>query len=108
MSERITTANLRGLVAQIEARADALGIIETNRGERLVLDEGSITYGRAFRLHSTGWEGDSGHSDPFHLGSGYLGSTKREAWLSLRALLYGMTEASRPRRRSATFGQVTR
>jgi hypothetical protein len=55
---------------------------------KIVLDKGSKTYGRAYRLYSTGYAGNSGYSDkPLYLGDGYLGLTKREAYLSLRAIL---------------------
>lgn len=57
------------------------------RFPHLVLDEGSATYGRAWRLNATGGTRyRTGHSDPLHLGSGYLGSTKAEAMRCLRGL----------------------
>ena len=53
-----------------------------------LLDKGSKTNGRAYRLYTTGYANNSGWSDkPLHLGDGYLGITKREAYLSLRAIL---------------------
>ena len=55
---------------------------------KIVLDKGSKQFGRAYRLYSTGYAGNSGYSDkPLYLGDGYLGLTKREAYLSLRAIL---------------------
>ena len=55
---------------------------------KVVLDKGSKTNGRAYRLYTAGYASNSGWSDkPLHLGDGYLGLTKREAYLSLRAIL---------------------
>ena len=55
---------------------------------KVLLDKGSKTNGRAYRLYTTGYANNSGWSDkPLHLGDGYLGLTKREAYLSLRAIL---------------------
>jgi hypothetical protein len=55
---------------------------------KVVLDKGSKQFGRAYRLYTAGYAGNSGYSDkPLHLGDGYLGLTKREAYLSLRAIL---------------------
>ena len=55
---------------------------------KVLLDKGSKTNGRAYRLYTTGYANNSGWSDkPLHLGDGYLGITKREAYLSLRAIL---------------------
>ena len=52
------------------------------------LDEGSATYGRAWRLYASGGSKyQTAHYDPLHLGSGYLGSTKREAYLALRGIV---------------------
>lgn len=90
MAHRHTLKELLSLTARISNYADTLGIIDQSRGERIGLDEGSATYGRAFRLFSTGKDGHTGHGDPFHLGSGFLGMTKSEAWLSLRALEAGL------------------
>lgn len=56
-----------------------------------VLQEGSPTYGTAWRLDATGGTHyGTGHYDPFRLGSGFLGSTKNEAYRTLRGLLAGL------------------
>ena len=106
--ERVTTQQLRGLVEGIELCANQLNLLEGGewldipdhlKGSRyefphLVLDEGSPTYGRAWRLNGQGGSRyKTAHFDPLHLGSGYLGSTKREAYVALRSLLNGLATA---------------
>jgi hypothetical protein len=93
MSDRTTLRDLERLIGRIGAYSETLGIIDADRGERLGLDQGSATYGRAWRIFSTGLDGNSGHSDPFHLGSGYLGWSKAEAHLTLRGLEAGLWRA---------------
>lgn len=93
MAHRTTLKDLERLVERVAAYSATLGIISPDRGERLGLDQGSATYGRAWRIFSTGLDGNTGHSDPFGLSSGYLGWSKAEAWLSLRALEAGLWKA---------------
>lgn len=90
MSDKITVGDLERLIGRIDGYADALGIIDHSRGEKLGLDQGSATYGRAWRIFSTGLDGSTGHADPFQLGSGYLGWSKAEAHLTLRGLEAGL------------------
>lgn len=60
---------------------------------RFVLEQGSATYGRAWRIYATGGtKYRTAHFDPFRIGSGYLGSTKREAYQTLRGLVAGLSE----------------
>jgi len=113
MSERVTVGDLRKLAADIERMCKALGILEGGewsadsaepmpehladsryRFPHLVLDEGSVTYGRAWRLNGSG--GDkyrTAHFDPLRLGSGYLGATKAEAMRALRGVQAGLWSA---------------
>jgi len=63
---------------------------ESNKRPHLVLQEGSKTYGRAFRIHFTGGSKyGSGHWEPRGF-SDYLGGTKAEAAHSLRKLIAGI------------------
>jgi hypothetical protein len=63
---------------------------ESNKRPHLVLQEGSKTYGRAFRIHfSGGSKYGSGHWEPRGF-SDYLGGTKAEAAQSLRKLIAGI------------------
>lgn len=79
--ERITKKDIDPVFARLQRRLPHLN---------LVLDEGSKTYGRAWRLHHVP-AGQSGHHNvPGHTGSGYLGMTAREAYEALHNLLYGM------------------
>ena len=63
---------------------------ESNKRPHLVLQEGSKTYGRAWRIHFTGGSKyGSGHWEPRGF-SDYLGGTKAEAAHSLRKLIAGI------------------
>jgi hypothetical protein len=63
---------------------------ESMKRPHLVLQEGSRTYGRAFRIHFTGGSKyGSGHCEPRGF-SDYLGGTKAEAAQSLRKLIAGI------------------
>ncbi len=63
---------------------------ESMKRPHLVLQEGSKTYGRAFRIHFTGGSKyGSGHCEPRGF-SDYLGGTKAEAAQSLRKLIAGI------------------
>ena len=84
--ERTTERQLEQLVKMIAEEFKWANLLPNET--KVVLDKGSKTYGGAYRLYTTGYEGSSGWSDkPLHLGDGYLGITKREAYLSLRAIL---------------------
>lgn len=63
---------------------------ESMKRPHLVLQEGSKTYGRAFRIHfSGGTKYGSGHWEPRGF-SDYLGGSKAEAAQSLRKLISGI------------------
>jgi hypothetical protein len=84
--ERTTEKQLEQLAKMISEELKWANLLPNET--KVVLDKGSKTYGRAYRIYTTGYEGNSGYSDkPLHLGDGYLGITKREAYLSLRAIL---------------------
>lgn len=101
MSERVSTQDLRVLVERVNSAGGHLleggewvdGIPEHLTRTRYSfpffgLEEGSATYGRAWRLYASGGSKyQTAHFDPLHLGSGYLGTTKREAYLALRAIV---------------------
>lgn len=79
--ERTTDRQLEQLVKMIAEEFKWANLLPNET--KVILDKGSKTYGRAYRLYTTGYEGNSGWSDkPL-----YLGLTKREAYLSLRAIL---------------------
>ena len=74
MGTRITVKDVRAAVAALEPLLHRAGLLDETA--RLVLSEGSQTYGRAWRLHYMP-EGKSGHySLPI---SDYLGWTAAEA-----------------------------
>ena len=84
--ERTTEKQLEQLAKMISEELKWANLLPNET--KVVLDKGSKTYGRAYRIYTTGYEGNSGYSDkPLHLGDGYLGITKREAYPSLRAIL---------------------
>ena len=98
-----TLKGLRATVDLINARAIELGLLEGDKWvdgipwhlvespyemPHLYLEEGTQTYGRAWRLVGIGGSKyQTGHYDVFRLGDGYLGWTKNEAQLSLRAIM---------------------
>jgi hypothetical protein len=84
--ERTTDRQLDQLVKMISEEFRWAGLLPDET--KVILDKGSKQFGRAYRLYTAGYGLNSGYSDkPLHLGDGYLGLTKREAYLSLRAIL---------------------
>jgi hypothetical protein len=92
-----TMEEIRSLVKVLEELVQPLlegdvveDTYESNKRPHLVLQEGSKTYGRAFRIHFTGGSKyGSGHCEPRGF-SDYLGGTKAEAAQSLRKLIAGI------------------
>jgi hypothetical protein len=83
---RIPDKFLQGAVKGIEDDMRELGMIAQD--ERVIVEIGSKTYGRAFRLYTTGKGGTTGLSDsPLHLGDGFLGMTSEQALTSLRCIV---------------------
>jgi hypothetical protein len=89
---------VRSLVATLEKLIEPLfegevvedAPYESMKRPHLVLQEGSKTYGRAFRIHfSGGSKYGSGHWEPRGF-SDYLGGTKAEAERTLRSLIAGI------------------
>jgi hypothetical protein len=88
---------IRSLVAILEKLVEPLfegevveDTYESNKRPHLVLQEGSKTYGRAFRIFfSGGSHYGSGHWEPRGF-SDYLGGSKAEAAQSLRKLIAGI------------------
>ena len=82
--DRISNADVKSRLVAVENRLRDLGILEGDA--RLILQTGGEGY--AYRLYSTGGSNGSGWSSaPLHLsGDGFLGKTKREAWVSLRIM----------------------
>ena len=108
-----TLKGLRATVDLINARAKELGLLEGEKWAdipphlvgspyempHLYLEEGTQTYGRAWRLYGVGGtKYQTGTYDVFHLGDGYLGWTKNEAQLSLRAIMSTLDRISDVRR----------
>jgi hypothetical protein len=61
----------------------------------LYLEEGTQTYGRAWRLVGVGGSKyQTGTYDVFHLGNGYVGWTKNETSLSLRMIYSSLEHVS--------------
>jgi hypothetical protein len=82
--ERTTDRQLEQLVKMIAEEFRWANLLPDET--KVVLDKGSKTNGRAYRLYTAGYGENGGYSDkPLRLGDGYLGLTKREAYLSLRA-----------------------
>jgi hypothetical protein len=92
-----TMEEIRSLVAILEKLVEPLfegevveDTYESNKRPHLVLQEGSKTYGRAWRIFfSGGSHYGSGHWEPRGF-SDYLGGSKAEAAQSLRKLIAGI------------------
>jgi DNA-nicking Smr family endonuclease len=83
-------AVLEELVKPLLEGEEVPDVYESMKRPHLVLQEGSKTYGRAFRIHFTGGSKyGSGHWEPRGF-SDYLGMTKAEAEQSLRKLIAGI------------------
>jgi hypothetical protein len=109
--DKVTNHQLRAIAGRISVLAIRAGILEGDRWvdgipdhlidtryefPHLQLDMGSATYGRAYRLNGSGGSVyRTAHYDPMRLGSGYLGNTKREAYLALRAIEAGLYAADK-------------
>lgn len=88
--DHITNADLDAMLARYSRALDSVGI-QLREGERLILSTGSKTYGIAFRLNVTGFEGTTGHGRP-PVGDDYLGMTKREAYETLATTCRAMED----------------
>lgn len=83
-------ALLEELVKPLLEGEEVPDVYESMKRPHLVLQEGSKTYGRAFRIHFTGGSKyGSGHWEPRGF-SDYLGGTKAEAERTLRSLIAGI------------------
>lgn len=90
--DRITNDRLENLAKMIGEELRWLNMIDEKK--KLVLDHGSKHLGRAFRLYTH--EDGQGYSDrPLSLGDGYLGQTKREAFLTLVGILRALEAVRR-------------
>lgn len=78
MTDRITRADLAAALKSHKLALEACGV---KYDGQFVLEEGSKTYGRAYRLYRVP-EGQSGHYNP-PVGGDYLGMTAREAYENL-------------------------
>jgi hypothetical protein len=94
---RITNEQFNLRVKAIEEYMKEAGLLEGDtleessyesmREPHLILQVGSPTYGRAWRIFATGGtKYRSAHYDPMHLTLGYLGSTRSEAWQTLTGI----------------------
>lgn len=81
---RVKEDTLRTYGVRIEEEMRALGIIDDIT--MVVVEMGSKTYGRAYRLYTKNVQGGGLSDAPLHLGDGFLGLTSGEARQSLRML----------------------
>ena len=90
---RVSDDTLRKYGESIEKEMRALGLIDD--ATLVVVEIGSKTYGRAYRLYTKNVQGGGGLSDaPLHLGDGFLGLTSGEARQSMR-MIYLSLQAAR-------------
>jgi hypothetical protein len=83
MGKAITEHDLRIMSHRVRGSMIRAGLIDKRTETRY--EEGSKTYGRAWRFFVVSPAG--GYSDVFHLSNGYLGSSRREAWLTMRGMI---------------------
>jgi hypothetical protein len=104
--DRITTADVRHALSHYVDACERYGI---SYDGIIVLDQGSKTYGRAWRVYRTMWMGEdgkfcTGHANP-PIGSDYIGATAREAYENLTTrtrTMHDMAQAlSLPRHETA-------
>jgi hypothetical protein len=76
------TTTIEHLRLAVERLSEELGV-------KLHLQEGSKTYGRAYRLY-TMQEGSSAHYNPPYQIRDYLGMTRQEAYDTLWSLIHGV------------------
>jgi hypothetical protein len=101
--ETTTIADVRRVFSLLEADAKAAGLLPDGR---LHLEEGSATYGRAWRLVWTDREptkhsGRGAHFRPPRPLEDFLGSTKREAYEALVNMRGQLADRERARREAA-------
>jgi hypothetical protein len=102
--ERITPADVRHALAHYVDTLERYGI---DPGGRVGMDEGSPTYGRAWRLYVIP-EGQSGHTNP-PVGSDYLGWSRAEAYAALTTrtrTMHDMAHALKLERHETTQDRV--
>ena len=94
---RVTGGQLQQVTGSIEHLLRTLGMI--GDGDRMVVEIGSKTYGRAFRIYRQGV--NTGLSDaPLHLGDGFLGLTSTDALRSLRMIRCTLSSVVEARRKA--------
>jgi uncharacterized membrane protein YedE/YeeE len=100
MSDRITERELETMARRVHELSVRLELLTD--GHELRIDVGSVTYGRAWRLYSVevidGRAVGGHHDGPYYLGSGYLGSTRREAFATLRGMVRALETVAEARR----------
>ena len=85
MSEKITKADLDRQLIRLNVLCSELGLSKDDC--ELVMQTGSRTGGRAFRLY---WQNRNGKLDSaaFGLPDGFLGLSKRQAWERISTILW--------------------
>lgn len=89
---RVSDDTLRKYGESIEKEMRALGLIDDVT--IVVVEIGSKTYGRAYRLYTKNVHGGGLSDAPLHLGDGFLGLTSGEARQSMR-MIYLSLQAAR-------------
>lgn len=88
---RVKEETLRTYGVRIEEEMRALGLIDD--ATVVVVEMGSKTYGRAYRLYTKNIYGGGLSDAPLHLGDGFLGLTSGEARQCLRMVYYSLHAA---------------
>lgn len=92
---RVSDNTLRNYGESIENEMRALGLIDD--ATMVVVQIGSKTYGRAYRLFTKNVQGGGLSDAPLHLGDGFLGQTSGEARQSMRMIFLSLKAARHAR-----------
>ena len=82
---------LRYIGERIQEEMQELGMLP--KDHRVVVEMGTKTYGRAFRIYTRDIHSGGLSDHPLHLGDGFLGMTSGEALQSLRCIYYALHAA---------------
>ena len=104
-----TISEVRGMLERYVKACEALDLIPD--GYRVIMDEGSKTYGRAYRVALQGapvkradgtndWPNGSGHGRP-PAGGDFLGMTKSEAYHSLHLMAAALEDVAHAQKMAA-------
>ena len=88
---RVKGETLRHFGERIQDEMQELGMLP--KEHHVVVEMGTKTYGRAYRIYTKDINSGGLSDRPLHLGDGFLGLTSGEALQSLRCIYYALHAA---------------